>query len=141
MVQVEGEFEDDHTRTHDNIGAVTMNSKTELKLQEELESLKSTSKLGFELEVVWQPDGGNSLSGEVVNKTIQIYESDESKAIETLRHEFIDYAISQAVEPYKKIANSLVKLVNAEAYAQKEGTVEGFSRLLLAKQTRCDEVC
>lgn len=118
-----------------------MNSSKEVNLREELERLKRLSKLGFELEVVWQPDGGNPLSGEVVNKTIQIHESDESKAIETLRHEFIDYAISQTVEPYKKIANSLVKLVNAEAYAQKEETVEGFSRLLLAKQARCDEVC
>jgi hypothetical protein len=115
-----------------------MNSKTELNLQKELESLKSTSKLGFELDVAWRPDKGNPLAGEVINKTIQIYESDESKAITVLHHEFIDYAISQAIRPYKSIANTLVKLVNSEAYASKEEIVEGLIRLL-AKQVRYDK--
>lgn len=128
------------TTTHESAYS-TMNSQIELKLQEELEILKSTSKLGFELDVAWRPDKGNPLVGEVVNKTIRIYESDESKALSVLNHEFIDCAISQAIRPYKSIANTLVKLLNSEAYANKEEIVEGLSRLLLAKQARCDEVC
>lgn len=105
----------------------------EVKLQEELERLKNSSNLGLDLDVIWLPRGSNPLLGEVVGKTIKIYHSDEAKAIETLRHEFLDYNVSQAIEPYKTIANALVKLLNAEAYACKEGILEGLGKLLFSK--------
>ena len=107
-----------------------MSQQTEKKLREELERLKLSSGLGAGLVVVWKPDGSNPLSGEVIGKKIQIYEADEDKAIDTLLHEFVDYNISQPVKPYRGIANALVKLVNAEAYACKEEVVDGFVRLL-----------
>jgi len=109
--------------------------KTNLKLYEELERFKRSSGLGIGLKLVWLPDGSNPLSGEVIGKTIRIYEADEAKAMETLCHEFLDYNISQIIKPYKNIANALVKLVNSEAYKQKENVVEGLIRLISAKST------
>lgn len=112
----------------------------EPKLKEELEILKSSSNLGLELSVFWEPDNGNPLAGEVVGKKIRIYESNESKAVETLRHEFLDYALSQAIKPYRAIANTLVKLVNTEAYTRKEEMVEGLNRLLSTKTMQNKEI-
>lgn len=112
----------------------------ETKLDEELERLKRLSGLGTELSVKWHPDGGNPLAGEVIGKTIQVYEADEAKAMENLRHEFLDYNVSQAIIPYKAFANLLVKQLNAEAYKQKEIVVEGLIKLLSAKTTEKEEV-
>jgi len=108
-----------------------MSQQTNKKLMEELEYLQLSSGLGAGLVVVWKPDGGNPLSGEVIGKTIRIYEADEDKAIDTLFHEFLDYNVSQPIKPYKGITNALVKLVNAEAYACKEEVVDGLVRLLI----------
>ncbi len=57
--------------------------------------------------------------------TIFIYESDEIKAVEVLKHEFIDYVVSQVVEPYKEIGNLSIRYLNDEAYRRKERVVEG----------------
>jgi hypothetical protein len=43
---------------------------------------------------------------------IYVYEEELNKALESLRHEFLDYAISQIIEPYKQIANSLISILN-----------------------------
>jgi len=111
------------------------NTKTNERLDEELERLKRSSGLGTSLKLAWLPDGSNPLAGEVVDKTIKIYDSDENTALLTLQHEFFDFAISQAVEPYKEIANSFVKLLNRDAYKRKEIVVEGLIKLISAKTT------
>lgn len=52
-------------------------------------------------------------------ETIYIYDEEEKLAIEAMRHEFLDYAISQLlIEPYKQVANSLI--LNKMAYEKKE---------------------
>ncbi len=107
-----------------------MNQKTDKKLRDELDRLKQASNLSFELDVVWKPDCSNVLAGEVRGRLIHIYEQNESRAIETLQHEFICYSISKAVEPFKRLANQFVKASNAEAYKRKEEVVEGLRRLL-----------
>jgi hypothetical protein len=89
-------------------------------LEEELERLKRLLKIGYELKVVWLPNNDSNLSGEVKGETIFIYEEEYDKALETLRHEFLDYAISQVIEPYRQIANKLIMLINEEAYKRKE---------------------
>lgn len=104
----------------------TLNSK----LANELERLKRISGLGLKLEIVWKPRTDGTLSGEVRNQTIYVYDIEEEKAVETLRHEFLDYCVSQIVEPYKRVANSLISMINEEVYRTKEGTVEGFVKLL-----------
>jgi len=99
-------------------------------LEEELERLKRKLQMGYELRVVWTPDENSSLSGEVKGDRIFIYERNEEKAVETLRHEFLDYAISQVIEPYREIANRLIMLMNEEAYRRKERLVEALRRLV-----------
>ena len=99
-------------------------------LEEELEKLKHKLQIGYELKVIWIPDDNSNLSGEVRGNKIFIYERDEEKALETLRHEFLDYAISQIIEPYRQVANKLIKLINEEAYKKKERLVESLKNLI-----------
>ena len=99
-------------------------------LEEELEKLKHKLQIGYELKVIWIPDDNSNLSGEVRGNKIFIYERDEEKALETLKHEFLDYAISQIIKPYKQVANKLIKLINEEAYKKKERLVESLKNLI-----------
>ena len=54
----------------------------------------------------------------------------EEEAVETLRHEFLDYCISKAIEPYKEVTNRLIRIMNENAYRKKEGIVEALNKLL-----------
>jgi hypothetical protein len=99
-------------------------------LEEELERLKRLLKMGYELKVVWLPNNSSSLSGEVKGETIYVYEEDLDKAIETLRHEFLDYAISQVIEPYRQVTNKLISLINEEAYKKKEELIEKLVKII-----------
>jgi hypothetical protein len=100
------------------------------RLSKELERLKRKLGLGYELIVEWLPGGKVEICGEVKGNIILIYEGDETKAMETLRHEFLDFVISQTVEPYQKIANKLIGLINDEAYLRKEKLVEALVALI-----------
>lgn len=53
----------------------------------------------------WIPNGIDKLSGEVRGNLILIYDENEEAAIETLKHEFLDCAISQVIEPHKQVTN------------------------------------
>lgn len=99
-------------------------------LEEELERLKRKLSMGYELKVFWLPDSSSSLSGEVKGETIFIYEEDFDRALETLKHEFLDYAISQVIEPYKRVANTLILILNKEAYRRKEKLVENLVKII-----------
>jgi len=100
------------------------------RLEAELEQLKRLSGIGFELKVVWEPSTDRVLSGEVKNNSVFVYEVDEEKAVKTLRHEFLDYCISQAIQPYKDVSNMLIRVVNDDAYKRKERIVEALMKLL-----------
>jgi hypothetical protein len=99
-------------------------------LEKELEKLKCLLKMGYELKVVWLPNGNSNLSGEVKGETIYVYEEDLEKALETLKHEFLDYAISEVIEPYRRIANQLIMLLNEEAYKKKEELIEKLVKII-----------
>ena len=101
------------------------------KLAEELERIKIKLGLSLDLRVVWMPDDDSGLSGEIKGKDILIYEREEDKALETLRHEIVDYCVSQAVEPYREVTNKLIKIINEDAYQRKEKIVEALTRLLI----------
>jgi len=105
-------------------------SETQVRLEEELERLKRVSELGQGLRVLWIPRLDRSLSGEVKNDLIYVYEMDESKSVETLQHEFLDYCLVQAIEPYKEIANSLIRMINDDVYRRKEKIVEALVKFL-----------
>ena len=100
------------------------------QLEAELERLKRLSGLGFELKVVWEPSHEGALSGDVKNGLIHVYELDGEKALEILRHEFLDYCISRAIQPYKEVTNRLIHMVNDDAYRRKEKIVEALVKLL-----------
>ena len=104
-------------------------SNLQKRLEEELERLKK--RLGInDLQVIWIPEGDPKLSGKVEGNTIFIYEVDEEKAIDALRHEIIDYMISKVIEPYRAFANKLVELMNEEAYKRKEQVIETLKKLI-----------
>jgi len=100
------------------------------KLEVELERLKHFLELGNHLKVKWVPNNDGKLSGEVKGDCIYIYEEKESPALETLRHEFLDYAISQTIEPYKEVTNRLISLINEQAYRRKEELVQRLVQVL-----------
>ena len=102
----------------------------EEKLQSALEGLKQTLNMGYELTLKWVPNGDDKLSGEVKGDCIFVYGDTEKEALSTLRHEFLDYAISNVVEPYKQVTNKLIALINEEDYRRKERLVEKLSTLL-----------
>ncbi len=109
-----------------------MRSKKDLitRLEDELENMKTTSNQGLELKVLWLPSKEGLLSGEVKGNTIYIYEENREEALEVLKHEFIDYLVTSAIDPYRQIMNSLVKTTNRLAYLQKEKIVESLKALL-----------
>ena len=106
-----------------------MNLSFEPRLREELEDLKRITGLGSGLSLIWAPDSLNPLSGEVKVKTVYIYDMTERKALDTLHHEFLDYCVSEAIQPYREVANILMKLFNESAYKRKEEIVEGLRKL------------
>lgn len=100
------------------------------RLEAELEWLRTFFWLGLELKVAWKPSPDWKLSGEVKGNLIYVYEVDEEKAVDTLRHEFLDYCLSQAIEPYKEVTNRLIRMINEDAYRRKEKIVEALVKLL-----------
>jgi len=103
---------------------------TQHGLEQELKVLKQEFSLNCELNVVLAPRDDSNLLGEVKGKTIYIYTSDQKEAVETLRHEFLDYMISRVAEPYKEMVNKLVSLINEQAYQTKEIIVDSILRLI-----------
>lgn len=106
-----------------------MKQGSEAHLREELDNLKNISGLGSALSLIWAPDPGKTLSGEVKGITVYIYDESEEKALDTLRHEFFDYCISKAIQPYRQVTNTLIKLLNDNAYKEKEEIVDGLRKI------------
>lgn len=102
----------------------------EARLREELKKLKGRVGAGHELRVVWSPSSNSKLSGEVKDGVVYIYENDGVRAVDALKHEFIDYLVSQAIEPYRSVTNRLIQLLNEVAYKKKEDVVEALVKLL-----------
>lgn len=99
-------------------------SDTLRQLEAELAHLKQKFQIGQELKLEWVPNNGPK-SGEVTGTTVHIYEIDESKALDTLRHEFIEYIlVNELVSPYKQLINKLISLFEEDMYKRKERLVE-----------------
>jgi len=86
------------------------------------------------LQVVWTPDSPNSLSGEFRSNTIYIYEVEEEKAIQALKHEVVDHPIisriSRIVKPLVERINLLIKTREAKICEEKEKIVEILSQII-----------
>ena len=107
-------------------------SKEEVQksLNRELERIQRKLGSGINLKVEWKPNTESKLSGQVKNETIFIYEENEYRALNTLRHEILDFYVSIAIRPYREIANILIKKMNSDAYQQKEKIVEALTKLI-----------
>ncbi|MGB9002850.1 MAG: hypothetical protein WCC52_03475 [Nitrosotalea sp.] len=100
-------------------------------LKEELARLIQQSGDGHGLDVVWIPRIDSAKEGEVISKTIFVYSQDLIKAIETLRHEFVDYLVCKAAEPYQELVNALLAVLSEKAYREKEDTVESILKIVM----------
>jgi len=109
---------------------VLSNYNFQIELEEELERFKRILKFGYELKVRWVPNNNSKLSEEVRGDYIYIYDQDREVAVETLKHEFIDYAISKVIEPYKEVTNRLISFINEDAYRRKENLVNMLAQLI-----------
>ena len=87
--------------------------------------------MGYELKVLWLPTKVSNKSGEVKTNLICIYDEHRETAIETLKHEFIDYLIAKPYLLQLKITNKLIESINEMAYQMKEELVDKLSRLLV----------
>ena len=110
-------------------GPIEKNS-IEYQLRQELRRIQRTTGLAADLEVLWRPNAKRDLSGEVVGNCIFIYDEGLESAKATLKHEVIDFCISQTIQPYKEVTNKLIALINEEAYRRKEQLVENISKLV-----------
>lgn len=103
-------------------------------LEDELRKLeKSTCNQNKELEIIWIPKPDAKKEGEVIGNTIYIYSTRSPMALETLRHEFFDLIVSNAIKPYMNLINALLSVIGENAYKGKEEAVE--SLLSLCKST------
>jgi hypothetical protein len=100
------------------------------RLETELNHLKQKFQMGQELALQWIPNDGPK-SGEVAGRTIRIYDANQAKALDTLRHEFIEYLLTQdLIAPYKRLINKLISLFEEEMYDRKEQLVERLQELV-----------
>jgi len=105
------------------------------KLHNEFSKLKRILGMDGDLRLDWIPrreisKSGKELSGEVIGNVVFIYVEDYEEAVKTLRHELIDYCVSQAIEPYREVTNRLIKMINEDAYKRKEKVIEALTRLV-----------
>ena len=95
------------------------------QLELALSKLKEKFQMAHELKIEWLPNSNSEKSGEVLDRTICIYEENEAEALDTLRHEFMDYIFSIEFEsPYKRLINKLVAAFEEEMYGRKERLIE-----------------
>ena len=100
-------------------------------LDAELSRLKQITNMGHELKIHWQPDTilnkeGMVLRGKVVGNVILIFDKELEQAKETVRHEFIEYLIDKAVEPYRNLLNNFMLHFQNEAYEKREECVKAL---------------
>jgi hypothetical protein len=109
----------------------TIASQAGVRLQAEFQTLMG--KLGVQnLKLVWVPDSGKSVAGEVRNGVVYVYEEDEVKAMETLKHELVDYLVtSKIVKPLVELVNLLIKSRESDIYREKEKIVDVLSKIIV----------
>jgi hypothetical protein len=58
-----------------------------------------------------------------------MYEAGERRALDTLRHEFIEYVlVNELVVPYKRLVNKLITAFEEEMHNRKEKLVDRFCK-------------
>ena len=101
-------------------------------LEQALEEFKDLTGLGEELKVVWKPGGGKR-DGITVGSTIYIYNENPDEALETLSHEFIEYAMTRPQKLLMRVINALLLSVRGQLYRDTDKVAEVLSKLLIEK--------
>lgn len=116
------------------------NNDAQNALEQELSSLQRITGQGSTLRIRWEPRAESRLEGEVRDDTIWIYSGSREKAIETLRHEFLDWLVVQSLRPYEQLINIQRAALNAVfkhlqdvVYVEKEKLIETLMKLLDTK--------
>ena len=107
-----------------------IDANVQVRLEKELESLKRKLNINDDLKVRWIPNGSKKFHGEVKGQQIFVYDYNLESAVETLRHEVIDYLVSKAIRPYMEFTNKMILMFNEKAYEEKEKIVETLLKLL-----------
>jgi len=107
------------------------------KLFEELRRLQKLLNHGYELEVKWLPkvkrtekNGKYRVCGEIIGKTIYIYDEDEDEAVKTLRHEIIEHLLYTYEKSYVQFINYLIKFFNEVQRTKREKFVEKIAKCI-----------
>ena len=101
------------------------------ELETELRRLAERLGLAEQLRVKWVPGGKDDVSGEVVGGTVYVYEMELSRALETLRHEVIEYLlVKHHEEDYVTMINALVDVFNRVMRKRREELVERLSKIV-----------
>ena len=115
----------------------TLNSglSLEKQLNIELRNLKEKINQGHELErVIWLPGKkilnpeGKFLEGEVKGHVVYIYS--ENDPVLTLKHEFVDYLLSQDKKPLMDLVAKLLGHIVYGQYQNSEKLADALARLL-----------
>ncbi|MFH0748845.1 MAG: hypothetical protein V1915_02850 [Candidatus Bathyarchaeota archaeon] len=101
----------------------SLKTGTQQRLEKELERLKSKFGLAGHLSVVWDPrPSSEEVHGMVRNSTIFVFDTELEEALRTLKHEFIEYILTQEfLEP---------RLFEAKAHRRADALVDIIARLL-----------
>jgi hypothetical protein len=116
-----------------NKGELNMD-KVKKRLQSELKQLQSKFNIGYELTIHYLPgqyrtgQNGTTISGEIINNTILIYDLDEESALKTLNHEFFEYMLVPIIDQYRKVINKLIETISQMLYDRREEVVNRLGR-------------
>lgn len=103
--------------------------KEKLFLEKELQRLQEITGKCTDFELIWTPTHESYIEGKVEDNTITIYSQGIKQATETLRHEFVDCIVCDAIKPYIKLVNVLLSAISNDAYCKKEESVEALLSL------------
>jgi len=104
-------------------------------LERELHLLQLKTGIGHELNVKWLPNqiecnNNKRLAEEVKGDTILIYSSSPTKAIELLRHGFLEWLMNRHTKPYRQLINKLIELFEDLQYENKEKTIQILEKMI-----------
>jgi len=93
------------------------------RLEEELERLKAKVALAGHLRVVWAPKlSSEELYGMVKGSTIYVFNVDEESALLTLKHEYVEYILTnEFLEP---------RIFEAKAHRRADALVDILASLI-----------
>jgi hypothetical protein len=117
------------------ISRQTTYNSCQQSLEKELNLLQRRACAGYELTVKWLPSqfayhDGRRLAENVQGDSIVIYAENPKKAIELLRHGFLEWLLNRNTKPYRQLINKLITLFEEAQYENKEKTIETLQRLL-----------